>query len=537
MVLFAPIDDLLDTMALALVQEPRETVYGLPRDADIAIATRVSRFAFKRGHTRAGARALLPLIDAAQHHDPQVITSRQLHVLIGIAAADLLERQHLGAFLESYVDPGVAVTYQPISVTTLRRTLHEVFERFEHPRRRARLIMSLAAHSQDELVRRTASDTPFTIEFLRSRAGHAKPEIRSAVARNHHCDAELLEHLSADPNADVRLRVACNPNAPTHLLAMLANDGDRAVQRGVAENLKTDSATLATLADHDHDTVRATVARHPHTDANVLASLAQDRNPSVRIAVAMSPRASAELLSALAHDAHATVRNRALRNPTFGHSDGPAVDGEPASAAPGQRASGAVVLIDGSAMDPREHAPAIARLAIAASALRAGARMPASDVRDVATLPTLEDRPFPTARAAQARFAGAPITLRVLADGHEQRQNGIAMDNCTLAPDKIQQCHDGAYVLAVFTVEGEPYNIAWRHDGTTWICDGLAGKRNAQAPPAVRALAEELTPLLDGLAPEPRLTVASDAVLAELVLTASSARRNRGLGPASLARA
>lgn len=739
-----PFTDLIDTLALALVHEPVAVTEVRSDDARIAVGTAASRAALGDRHTKLSGRAMARILDARAASDRRALTGRQLHVLVAIAAADLLERDQLAAFLDDYVDSGAPVWYQGVSVAALRNALHEVLEGYE-PAKRARLLTSLAQLTQDELLRWAPLGTPFAPAFLDRyatsrdrqirnavgrnpnaapntltalskdddetvRAGvaanpstsaddldrlatddyweariavaangsaradtlarlaeHRLPSVRmrvggnpnthpdvldtlahdrdgavrGAVAANPHAEARTLHALTtyqpvqvriaigAHPNADddvlgtlltdsdarVRAAVGANTNSGTGLLDRLADDKEFEVRVAVATNPSTHPNTLAKLAKERSWNIRLLIAEHPHalvdtltqlasdqsanvraavaahssattgaltvlvadanrdvreavasnanTSADVLALLVGDAGIEVRVAVAQHPNTTTALLAQLATDDEHAVREAVAEHPNT-TTEVQALLAQPRTARRGRVSSAtartprarpnlrtATPRLAGSSTRRRpsqvaraaeEHdpharyaiavqrgaiprraipAPEITRLAAAVTAVRAGGRPASSDVRNAATLPNLDDVPFPTAAAAQAQFADAPVVVSVLANGREQRRNGILMNNCTLTDSYIAACEAGTTVVAAFVVKGEAYNIAWSYEGQHWKRRDLKGLHNRVPPPAVERLGDELTTYLTGLLPlRPRGISSADA-LAEFTVEAS----------------
>lgn len=643
---------LLDGWAHAATAQPDAVVDQRPGDARIAIMTALSRMAFGDHHSRAAARALRTLLDADTASRPDALTGRQHHVLIAIAAAELLERDQLAAFLQSYRDPGVEVWYHPVSVTALRHAFHEVLATYPTAKR-LRLLTSLAAQPSEDLVRWAPPTTEFAPAFLAQLAGHPDSRIRAALAENVHAtreqltasgvdrdelvreavanhnatDPRTLDALATDPEELVRLAVAANVATPLPTLARLASDPTWTIRVAVACNTNAGAAVRSQLAQDPQWQVRAMVAENPATEPGLLAHLAIDELAYIREAVARNPNASRAILRRLAFDRSWSARNDAIRHP----STNPALVAQrAASLDPADRAAAAAnpnlatelilrlsrdhdalvrraIALNPSApaaimaclatdsdatvrkvvaersdttpailerlahdrdrgvrlvvaehpqappkaiavletdvdlsiqaaaigapaiTDPYDRyrvalskcdfhrriltSPTVTRLIEALRAIAAGAHPPARDVRDAATLPGFDDLPFPTAQAAQACLHDAPVPVRVLPNGREQRQNGIEMNNCTLSDSYVTACREGTTIIAAFEHAGERYNVAWHHNGARWGTRDLKGVNNVEPSAEIRTLTAELATVLEGLQPEAGLDLGSATAL------------------------
>ncbi|MFZ4585915.1 MAG: hypothetical protein ACOYNI_11895, partial [Acidimicrobiia bacterium] len=259
-----PWSGVIDAWALALVDDPNALTGQRDTDAPIAQATAMSRAAFGSHHSKRTANALIPMVQTAQLRDPRALSARQLHTLIGLAAADLLEADHLAQYLTAFQDPGVDICYQPISITELHHALHRVLEAFPSAKR---------------------------AELLTHYATHPYPSVRGAIAGNPNLHAELQRQLATDDDLYVRGALAENPNLLAELQRQLATDPD--------------------------PYVRLALARNPNLHAELQPQLATDRNPYVRMWLAGNPNLHAELQRQLATDPDPYVRGRLAGNPNL----------------------------------------------------------------------------------------------------------------------------------------------------------------------------------------------------------------------------
>ncbi|MFZ4585979.1 MAG: hypothetical protein ACOYNI_12215, partial [Acidimicrobiia bacterium] len=187
----------------------------------------------------------------------------------------------------------------------------------------------------------------------------------------------------------------------------------------------------------------------------------------------------------------------------------------------------AAALGDGPPEDRAVVAPAITRIAIAQRALESGAVVKARDVKDAATLPSLDDVTYPSAHAAQECFGAAtnlPVEVSVLENGRAQRTNGIEMANCTQNDHYISACQAGTTIVARFEHDNTLYNIAWKHNDTRWTRHEVNSAGNQGVTDKVRTIADQLTACLDGLAPGTPIAFHPDTAIAALSIDLTADR-------------
>ena len=104
-------------------------------------------------------------LDQLLRRYPRPISEREFHVLLGLAAAQLLAPDDLERFLASFADDAcVAVTYEPISIATLSNAVYKTL-RLSDSRERLALLTTLAACNQaarpDAAVAEVAASAPY----------------------------------------------------------------------------------------------------------------------------------------------------------------------------------------------------------------------------------------------------------------------------------------------------------------------------------------------------------------------------------------
>ena len=265
------ITPLVDSWALALTHDAAPVVDQRATDTPIAVATAVSRRAFGDSHSKKTANALIPLLDTAQARDPQALTSRQLHVLTAIAAADLLGPDQLAAFLDSYIEPGVDIWYQPVSVSALRRELHTVLGPYPAAKRLS-LLTSLAERNVSELYH-WAEGQQFSPEVYALALRDADEQVRKTLAADPQCAPEDVATLAADPASVVRATVARRPDLDSELEVALAADAVLQVRLAVARREDLNPGLVYLLSADDEPAVVGTMLRRPDLPASITARL------------------------------------------------------------------------------------------------------------------------------------------------------------------------------------------------------------------------------------------------------------------------
>lgn len=446
--------DLLDSWAIAIALEPRSLVPDRPaNDAAIAFATDASRRLFGVKHTRQSARALVPLITAQAERSATVLHGSEVHMLMAMAAADLLERDQLAAFMSAYRESGVDVQYLPVSVTRLRTALDVVLEPYPSAKR-LRLLQSLTEHADLELIRHAPEHIVFAPEFLAHYARHANAPIRRKV----------MAHIGFNEADQLRY----------------ARDADVCVRHGLAESPALGLPAQLLLTQDPLSRVRRALAQNSRTFPEVRARLLSDADPEVRevqrLALNPSPR--------VANVSRSNPSQAAWRQLDHDDQYRQALDGS---------------LPDASRLMTH---PAIHHLAMAHYSITNGFAPAHHDVKDVGTLPGIDDLPFPSADEAQRRLATVDPDAYVFRNGRELRANGRTMANCFVGNRYQVACRNGTTVIAKFVVDGVRYNVGWELVDSEW--EGLeveGANLDRDIPAAVLARAYDLGKTLQGMEP------------------------------------
>ncbi|MDY6804464.1 MAG: hypothetical protein SXA11_11750 [Cyanobacteriota bacterium] len=143
--------------------------------------------------------------------------------------------------------------------------------------------------SDENVLKRLASNPSLTPELLARLAENPIPDIRSHLIYNTNLTPELWQQLAADGEKSVRGALANFARSPVASLETLACDEDTEIRHKVAANPNTPKNVLETLSRDAAIIVRATVAAKTNTPENVLERLAEDEKIEVRRAVAENP--------------------------------------------------------------------------------------------------------------------------------------------------------------------------------------------------------------------------------------------------------
>lgn len=273
----------LDSWALHALVMPR--VYGgerLDADATIAYATALSRTLFGGKHSTTAAHALVPLIEEQGMTPPSVLSRRQMHVLIAVAASDLLERDQLARFLNSYRDPGLDLCYRPVSVTALRAALREVLGSYPSAKR-TRLLCSLAERSDGLLLLRAPIDAPLAPEFMDAYRDYTADVFQVGLAQRVALSVDEQYALARHSSWQVRKALVTNSDLDSAVVADLIQiEDDSRVLVSLAENRKLSVRAQERLAVHSSVQVRRMLARNSQLAPSAQRILVRDRDVTVR---------------------------------------------------------------------------------------------------------------------------------------------------------------------------------------------------------------------------------------------------------------
>ncbi|MFZ4514910.1 MAG: hypothetical protein ACOYN3_01190 [Acidimicrobiia bacterium] len=575
----------LDAWALHVVYAPREHLPNrLPTDATIAFATDWSRAMLGHKHSRRTARALMPLIDARESRETSVLRAYELHVLIAIAATDLLERDQIAAFLATYRESGLDLWYRPVSVTRLRAVLHTVLEPYPSAKR-LRLLSSLVENTDLELIGCIPRSTHFAPAFVAHYMRHGRAPIRRQVIA-HAGLSEAMQHACArdqdvcvrhgiaecpdlfpsaqslvahDSQSRVRIALARNECLEFVVQLELARDSDAAVRVALSGNRAITASTMRFLAADSVTDVRYALARNPHLPGDVQLQLANDDDSMVLAALAGNigltapaavmlvkgdtPRVHAQLARNVRFPAechlplamrsglltHAVLARRSdlcedARAYLIEHSEARTlIPSRVSTECLATRETSSIAALEdhgvwqgrahharyeraldssnGEDVRALEH-PIVHRLQLAYFAITHGYAPARDHVKDSASLPGVDDVPFPSADEAQRRLHAVGAMVHVFRNGRELKANGRAMANCFVGERYAIACRAGTTIVAKFEHDGTPYNVGWEFVVDSWVLIGVeAPNIVCDVPNAVTEHVHDLGLVLEGLLP------------------------------------